>query len=70
MYTLLISILLFIKETANFTLLKDHVDKYQMLTKTMSNILNSFEKRLGKLEETILPVYNETEHLQSKQKSK
>lgn len=33
----------------------------------MSTILNSFENRLGKLEKTILPVYNVTKSLQTKQ---
>lgn len=36
----------------------------------MSGILNSFEQRLGKLEQTIVPVYKETEVLQNRQKSK
>lgn len=36
----------------------------------MSKILNSFEQRLGKLEQTILPVYNVTKNLQKQQQSK
>lgn len=35
----------------------------------MDKILNSFELRLSKLEETILPVYNETENLRRRQYS-
>lgn len=35
----------------------------------MVNILSSFEHRLAKLEETILPVYNETGNLQRTQQS-
>lgn len=35
----------------------------------MSNILASFEKRLEKLEETILPVYQETDNLQRRQEN-
>ncbi|CAD7083576.1 unnamed protein product [Hermetia illucens] len=55
------------KETANFAVLKENVDKYNALSKNMSSILTTFEQRLGKLEQTILPVYNETEHLQQRQ---
>lgn len=47
-----------------------YVDKYNDLSKSMSGILNSFEQRLGKLEQTIVPVYKETEVLQNRQKSK
>lgn len=36
----------------------------------MVGILNSFEERLSRLEETILPVYNETGNLQRRQQSK
>lgn len=50
-------------------LLKANVDKYNDLSKSMSGILNSFEQRLGKLEQTIVPVYKETEVLQNRQKS-
>lgn len=35
----------------------------------MTTILTSFENRLGKLEETILPVYNVTKNLQRKQQN-
>ncbi len=37
------------------------------LASGMSTILASFERRLEKLEETILPVYRETENLQRRQ---
>lgn len=50
-------------------LLKSRVENYQDLTKSMSTILNSFEQRLGRLEQTILPVYHETEHLQKRQQN-
>lgn len=50
-------------------LLRNRVDKYHDLTKNMSKILTTFEQRLGKLEQTILPVYNETENLQNRQQS-
>ena len=35
----------------------------------MTNVLNSFEERLTKLEATILPVYQETENLQRRQEN-
>uniref|UniRef100_A0A336MIU8 Exocyst complex component 7 n=1 Tax=Culicoides sonorensis TaxID=179676 RepID=A0A336MIU8_CULSO len=57
------------KEKTDISLLKDRVDKYHDLTNSMSTILNSFENRLGKLEKTILPVYNVTENLQTKQQN-
>ncbi|XP_055373366.1 exocyst complex component 7 [Condylostylus longicornis] len=57
------------KETSNFSILKDRVDKYHDLTKNMSSILTNFENRLAKLEETILPVYSQTEHLQKRQQN-
>lgn len=50
-------------------MLKDRVEKYHDLSSSMSAILTKFEQRLGKLEQTILPVYNQTEHLQKRQKS-
>lgn len=46
------------------------MEKYSELTQSMSKILNSFEQRLGKLEQTILPVYNVTKNLQKQQQSK
>lgn len=58
------------KETTNLVLLKDRVDKYHDLSTQMSSILTVFEKRLGNLEQTILPVYQETEQLQKRQQSK
>ncbi len=39
------------------------------LAKGMVDILASFERRLEKLEETILPVYHETENLQRRQEN-
>lgn len=57
------------KETTNLVLLKDRVDKYHDLSTQMSSILTIFEKRLGNLEQTILPVYQETEQLQKRQQS-
>ncbi|XP_017042635.1 exocyst complex component 7 [Drosophila ficusphila] len=57
------------KEANNLALLKDRVDKYHDLSNQMSSILTVFEKRLGNLEQTILPVYHETEQLQNRQKN-
>lgn len=57
------------QESGCLSQLKDHVDKYHDLSSSMSTILTKFEQRLGKLEETILPVYNQTEHLQKRQKN-
>ncbi|XP_055608745.1 exocyst complex component 7 [Uranotaenia lowii] len=57
------------KEITNQALLKDRVEKYSELTQSMSKILNSFEQRLGKLEQTILPVYNVTKNLQKQQQN-
>lgn len=50
-------------------MLRNRVDKYHDLTRSMSKILTTFEQRLGKLEQTILPVYNVTENLQNRQQS-
>ncbi|SPP85280.1 exocyst complex component 7 [Drosophila guanche] len=57
------------KEATNLALLKDRVDKYHDLSTQMSSILTVFEKRLGNLEQTILPVYQETEQLQKRQQN-
>ncbi|XP_036335931.1 exocyst complex component 7 [Rhagoletis pomonella] len=57
------------KETSNLALLKDRVEKYHDLSTQMSSILTVFEQRLGKLEQTILPVYKETEQLQKRQQN-
>lgn len=50
-------------------LLRERVEKYHDLSNQMSDILTIFEQRLGKLEKTILPVYQETEQLQKRQQS-
>lgn len=52
------------KEQANLTLLQDRLSKSGQLTKGIGSILNTFEQRLSRLEETILPAYNDTENLQ------
>ena len=58
------------KEKLALILLKDHTEKYNSLTKNMSQILDSFESRLEKLEHTILPLFNVTKSLQLQQHSK
>lgn len=57
------------QESGKLSQLKDHVDKFHDLSSSMSSILTKFEQRLGKLEQTILPVYNQTESLQKRQKN-
>ncbi|KAJ9587571.1 hypothetical protein L9F63_019002 [Diploptera punctata] len=57
------------KELNNLNLLKERVSRSGQLTKGMVGILSSFEHRLARLEETILPVYNETGNLQRKQEN-
>lgn len=52
------------QELNNLNLLKERVNRSSHLTKGMVGILSSFEHRLARLEETILPVYNETGNLQ------
>lgn len=58
-----------LQEQENLVILKERIAKSSQLTKGMDRILNSFEQRLSKLEETILPVYNETENLRRCQHS-
>ncbi|XP_049801364.1 exocyst complex component 7 isoform X1 [Schistocerca nitens] len=57
------------KELNNLNMLKELKGKSNHLTKGMINILDSFEHRLARLEETILPVYNETGNLQKRQEN-
>lgn len=55
------------KEMYNLAILKEAALKSNQLTKGMCNILTSFDERLMKLEQTILPVYHETGNLQRRQ---
>lgn len=48
---------------------KERIEQSRQITCNMFNILETFEDRLSKLEATILPLYNETENLQLRQKS-
>lgn len=56
-------------ETSKLEELKEHVERSASLTKGITGILSLFEQRLGRLEETILPVYNETGNLQRSQQN-
>lgn len=58
------------REQENLQLLQERLNKSASITKGIGNILNSFEQRLSRLEDTILPVYNDTERLQKAQHSK
>ncbi|XP_019875893.1 exocyst complex component 7 [Aethina tumida] len=55
------------REQENLQLLQERLNKSASITKGIGNILNSFEQRLSRLEDTILPVYNDTERLQKAQ---
>lgn len=57
------------QETSNLNLLKETLQRSSKLSQGMTSILTSFEDRLAKLEQTILPVYNETENLQQRQEN-
>lgn len=63
-----VTVLVF-QELNNLNLLKERVNRSSHLTKGMVGILSSFEHRLARLEETILPVYNETGNLQRRKES-
>lgn len=60
---------IFEHEESDLSRYKEHVDQCCQLTGTMISILSSFENRLSKLEETVLPLKNETENLQLQQKN-
>ncbi|CAH0564541.1 unnamed protein product [Brassicogethes aeneus] len=55
------------KEQENLKLLQERLNKSKEITNGIGGILNSFEQRLSRLEDTILPVYNDTERLQKGQ---
>uniref|UniRef100_T1HCJ4 Exocyst complex component 7 n=1 Tax=Rhodnius prolixus TaxID=13249 RepID=T1HCJ4_RHOPR len=57
------------KEINKLKIIKENVNRSNQITNGMVNILSSFEHRLAKLEETILPVYNETGNLQRTQQN-
>ena len=49
--------------------LKESLARSDAMTQNMLGILNSFENRLGRLEETIIPIYKETGNLQRRHES-
>ena len=57
------------EETASMEWLKESLKKSDKLSTDMLNILTSFEERLCKLEDTILPVHKETTDLQRRQEN-
>ena len=57
------------QEANNLALLKACLSRSGTNTQNMLGILNSFESRLQRLENTIVPVYNETENLRRRQES-
>ncbi|XP_050536119.1 exocyst complex component 7 isoform X2 [Daktulosphaira vitifoliae] len=54
------------QERHSLELLKEQVKRSSQLSEKMVDILTSFENRLGSLQQTILPIYNEMENLQLK----
>lgn len=62
-------ILLYFQERLNLDALKEQVQRNSQLSDKMVDILTSFESRLGILQQTILPIYNEMENLQLKKTS-
>lgn len=57
------------EEKASIQWLKESLQKSDNLANNMLNILTSFEDRLCKLEDTILPVHKETTDLQRRQEN-
>lgn len=57
------------KEMNNLSLLRDALKKSNTNTENMLGILTSFETRLRKLEQTIVPVYEDTENLRRRQEN-
>lgn len=57
----------FEKEAQNLALFKEKIKRSKQITENMVGILSSFENRLSKLEDSIVPIYNETGNLQRRQ---
>ena len=58
-----------IQEMDNMGALKEALSRSDNMTHNMLGILDNFEKRLGRLEETIIPIYQETGNLQRRHES-
>lgn len=61
--------LLYFQERQNLDALREQMQRNSQLSDKMVDILTSFESRLGRLQQTILPIYNEMENLQLKKTS-
>ncbi|NXD71637.1 EXOC7 protein, partial [Eolophus roseicapillus] len=59
----------YLQEELTLSFIKDSLEKSDQLTKNMVAILSSFESRLMKLENSIIPVYKQTENLQRLQEN-
>ncbi|NWR79423.1 EXOC7 protein, partial [Centropus unirufus] len=57
------------QEEETLAFIKESLDKSDQLTKNMVSILSSFESRLMKLENSIIPVHKQTENLQRLQEN-
>ncbi|NWS73371.1 EXOC7 protein, partial [Crotophaga sulcirostris] len=57
------------KEEETLSFIKESLEKSDQLTKNMVSILSSFESRLMKLENSIIPVHKQTENLQRLQEN-
>ncbi|XP_051490735.1 exocyst complex component 7 isoform X8 [Apus apus] len=57
------------QEEENLSFIKESLEKSDQLTKNMVSILSSFESRLMKLENSIIPVHKQTENLQRLQEN-
>ena len=64
-----INLQLKLQELEKLEVVKELMTRSNGLTDNMTSILTSFETRLGKLEETINPVYQETGNLQRRHES-
>ncbi|OXA43675.1 exocyst complex component 7 [Folsomia candida] len=54
---------------SGFEFLRDAAKRNEHLTKNLTGILEEFQDRVGRLQETILPVYQQTEALRLKQQN-
>jgi hypothetical protein len=57
------------RERTNIALLEQNLNKYNDLTNQASKILKTFESRLLKVEENVLPLYKVTKSLECQQKN-
>lgn len=62
-------LIFYLQEMDNVALLKESLGRSENMTQNMLGILNTFESRLSRLEETIIPIYQETGNLQRRHES-